>query len=177
MMLSLDAALFIQQCAPTVAPQTMQSIVKVESAFKPFVIGSTVRLGKNVYLLKRQPHDKSEAVVWANWLMQNGYRFDAGPAQVNSVNFARFGLSAESAFDPCLNIAVGGAILTQEYRRAAKQMGEGAGALNAAISSYNSGSFERGITNGYVRKVRQAGMSATAPIPSPIPMALQGQPL
>ena len=106
-MLSPDVSLFIQQCAPTVAIQTMQSIVKVESGFKPFVIGSTVRLANNVYLLKRQPKDKSEAIVWAKWLIGNGYRFDAGVAQINSVNFSRFGLSAESVFDPCLNIAVG----------------------------------------------------------------------
>lgn len=155
-MIALDIEPLLTQCAPTVAPSTMRAIVKVESGFKPFVIGYLVRGQAGAQTLTRQPQSKAEAVQWASWFMKNGYRFDAGPAQVNSVNFARYGLTAETAFEPCQNIAAGAAILTAEYRRAASTYGPGQAALRAAISSYNTGHFARGIQNGYVSKVQNA---------------------
>ncbi len=152
----LDIEPLLLQCAPSVAPSTMRAIVKVESGFKPFVIGQLVRSKAGAQTLTRQPASKAEAVRWASWLLQNGYRFDAGPAQVNSIHFARYGLTAESVFEPCRNIATGALILTAEYRRAAATFGPGQAALRAAISSYNTGHFDRGIQNGYVSRVQRA---------------------
>ena len=35
----LDFMVLAQQCAPTVAPQTMAAVVQVESSFNPYAIG------------------------------------------------------------------------------------------------------------------------------------------
>lgn len=155
-MMALDIEPLLTQCAPTVAPSTMRAIIQVESAHKPYAIGNLVRGKEGARTLTRQPRGREEAVQWARWFLQHGYRFDAGPAQVNSVHFAAYGLTADTAFEPCRNIAAGAAILTAEYRRAANSLGPGQAALRAAISSYNTGHFTRGIQNGYVSKVQRA---------------------
>ena len=162
-MLPMDVAALVVQCAPTVAPTTMQAILRVESGNRPHAIGYLVRGAQGKFNLARQPKNKAEAIAWATWLYQNGYRFDAGPAQVNSTNFARYGLTPESAFDPCLNIGAGAAILTNEYVRAARKFGPGQSALRAAISSYNSGNFTVGFSNGYVQCVSDAASRGITP--------------
>lgn len=162
-MLPMDVAALVVQCAPTVAPTTMEAILKVESGFRPHAIGYLVRGPQGKFNLARQPKNKAEAVAWATWLHQNGYRFDAGPAQVNSTNFARYGLTPESAFEPCLNIGAGAAILTNEYVRASRRYGPGQAALRAAISSYNSGNFTVGFSNGYVQRVSDAAFRGFSP--------------
>lgn len=146
----------IEQCAPTVAPTTMQRIIRVESAFKPHAIGYHITKNGQAFKLTVQPKTKAEAVSWAKWLLENGYRFDAGAAQVNSNNFARLGLTAENIFDACTNIGAGGRILTEFYAGAVKQYGAGQGAVRAAISAYQTGSFTRGYSTGYVQRVSGA---------------------
>lgn len=131
----------------------MTRIVKVESSFRPHAIGYHVTKDGKTYRLTTQPADRAEAVDWARWLLANGFRFDAGAAQVNSSNFARLGLTPESVFDPCTNIAAGGQILTEFYRGAAARFGPGKQALLAAVSAYQSGSFTRGYETGYVDRV------------------------
>lgn len=160
----MDIEPLLIACAPTVAPSTMRAIVKTESGFRPHVIGYLIRKGKAEFKLTRQPQSKAEAVAWATWFHDNGYRFDAGPAQVNSSNFARVGLTPSTAFDACSNIAAGAAILTADYVRAAATYGPGQTALRAALSSYNSGSFVRGITNGYVARVEKAASTGKPPM-------------
>lgn len=148
----------IERCAPTVAPSTMQRIIRVESAGRTHVIGYHITKNGKPFRLTTQPKTQDEAVKWVRWLLDNGYRFDAGPSQVNSQNFARLGLTAENVFDPCANIGAGGKILTEFYRKAVKQYGEGQGALRAAISAYQTGSFTRGWGTGYVQKVTGAAV-------------------
>ncbi len=153
----MDIMGMIEQCAPNVAPVTMRAIVHVESSARPFIIGyKVIDSNKKVYQLERQPRDQQEAITWAQWFIQHGYRFDAGPAQVNSVNFARTGLNASNAFDPCTNLRVGAQILGEEYARASRKYGPGQFALLAAISAYNSGNHTTGFSNGYVAKVVRA---------------------
>lgn len=50
----LDFMVLAQQCAPTVAPQTMAAVVQVESSFNPYAIG--VVGGR----LQRQPKSQAE---------------------------------------------------------------------------------------------------------------------
>lgn len=163
---TLDMPAIIQECAPNVGFDTMKAIVKVESGFRPHVIGYKVAHENGVYTLTRQPQDKQEAISWARWMLANGYRFDAGPAQVNSTNFRAYGLTAESVFEPCMNIKAGAAILADAYQAATRKYGPGQQALLAAISAYNSGNFTTGFRNGYVHKVAAA---AGAPVPLAIP--------
>ena len=98
----------------------------------------------------------------AKWLLEHGYRFDAGAAQINSQHFERFGMTAETIFDPCTSIGAGGRILTEFYTGAVRRYGAGQEALKAAISAYQTGSYTRGYATGYVGRVTGY---AGAPIP------------
>lgn len=144
----MDFNAIAAECAPWVAPQTLAAIVRTESQFRTFAIG--VNGGAK---LARQPSTKEEAVVTAKWLIANNYNIDMGLGQVNSANLAKTGLSVEEAFDPCKNLAAAGKILTWNYQSASKKIPDPQAALHAAISAYNTGSFTRGFSNGYVQKV------------------------
>lgn len=143
----------IEQCAPTVAPSTMQRIIKVESGFMPYAIGYHITKEGKTYRLTAQPRNQAEATHWARWFLQQGYRFDAGLAQINSNNFTRLGLNANNMFDACTNIRAGGKIFTEFYQRAVRQYGSNQQAVKAAISAYQTGSFTRGYLTGYVQRV------------------------
>jgi len=148
----LEFGVLAQQCAPTVAPQTMAAIVKTESGFRPLAIG--VNGGVR---LERQPATKEEAVVTAKWLISNGYNIDMGLGQINSSNLARTGLSVEDAFDPCRNLGAAAQILTGNYLAVRSKAEDDQQALHAAFSTYNTGSPTRGFTNGYVQRVLANG--------------------
>ena len=148
--------LLLAQCAPNVAPTTMLAIIKVESRGNPLAIN--VNGQKR---LARQPSSLNEAITWADWLISRGYSVDMGLTQVNSQHLKRLGLSARTVFDPCLNVAAGGRILTENYTDASHKFGVGQAALRAAISAYNTGNHTAGLRNGYVSKVTTAaGQSA-----------------
>lgn len=144
----MDFASLAVECAPWVAPQTMAAIVKTESQFNPLAIN--VNAGAR---LERQPQSKQEAAVTAKWLIANNYNIDMGLGQVNSVNLAKTKLSVEDAFDPCKNLAAAATILQWNYTSASRRIPDEQEALQAAISAYNTGSFTKGFTNGYVQKV------------------------
>lgn len=168
----LDFSALVHQCTPAnVSPTTMHQIMAVESTGRPHAIGfklirrvRTTEQGrpairKEVSWLKTQPRNTSEAIQWARYLLGQGYDFDAGIAQIHSTNFARYGLTVESVFDPCRNIEVSARILTECYTRALKRFRQKAPALRAALSCYQSGDFETGFGTGYVQKVVAAPVS------------------
>lgn len=136
------------ECAPMVAPQTLAAIVRTESNFNPLAIN----INKG-YRLERQPKNKEEAVATAQWLISNRYNIDMGLGQVNSSNLYRTKLSVSDAFDPCKNLAAAATILKWNYESASRHAPDNQSALHAAISAYNTGSFTRGFSNGYVQKV------------------------
>lgn len=144
----MDFATLAQECAPWVAYETMAAIVKTESNFRPLAIG--VNGGEK---LARQPVTKEEAVVTAKWLIANGYNIDMGLGQVNSSNMSMTNLTVEDAFEPCKNIAAAARILHGNYQAAKAQVQGEQAALHAALSAYNTGSFSKGFSNGYVQKV------------------------
>ena len=165
----IDVSALVHQCTPpNVSKQTMHQLVSVESTRRPHPIGyklirreqavvdGKVVTRKVVSFLQTQPKSVGEAIEWARYLQREGFEFDAGPAQVHSTNFARYGLTAESVFDPCTNIAVGAQILTDCYARAYARFRNEGRALTAAISCYQSGNFETGFSTGYVKKVLAA---------------------
>jgi len=162
----LDFIALAQQCAPTVAPQTMAAVVKVESGFSPYAIG--VVGGK----LQRQPSSLEEAVATAQALEANGWNFSVGIAQVNRHNLPAYSLSYESAFDPCSNMRAGSKILEACYTRALPgSKGDQQRALQSALSCYYSGNFTRGFRSdqtgqpSYVQKVVAQANTETKPIP------------
>jgi len=152
-----------QECAPTVAPQTMAALVQVESAYNPYAIGV---VGGAV----RQPRNLDDAVRTAEALEAAGKNFSLGIAQVNRHNLARHNLTYRSAFEPCANLSAGAAILQECYERAALRFDDTQTALRASLSCYYSGNFLRGFVpdapgqKSYVEKVlAAAGLTPVVP--------------
>lgn len=159
----IDFDTLAQQCAPTVHPVTMQAVVRTESGFNPYAIGV---VGGH---LARQPRILAEAVATAHALGARGISFSVGMAQVNRFNLVRYGLTYETAFDPCANLRAGSAILRDCYQRASAAYGRGQHALRAAISCYYSGNFvggERIQSSGssYVQRVVANARTTAGPI-------------
>jgi len=161
-----------QQCAPVVDTRTMAALVRVESSFNPFAIGVVNGV------LKRQPRSLQEAVSTAQFLEAQGYNYSVGLAQVNRSNFRRYGLSIETAFQPCLNLSAGSRILADCFTSARGRFPSDQHALRAALSCYYSGNYTTGFRQGYVQRVvNSAGVSEVPPIPV-VPAVLRaGQPL
>ena len=155
-------------CAPTVAPQTLLAVARVESGWDPLAIGVNGPGRRAV-----RPADRAAAVAQADALIAAGRSVDLGLAQINSRNLAWLGLSVEAAFDPCRNLAASARVLEDGYRRAAPPPGAEQAGLHTALSYYNTGSATRGLRNGYVAKVVAAGgradHRAATPDPDPRP--------
>lgn len=135
-------------CAPMVSPSTLQTIVKTESNFKPYVIG--VNGG---FRLAQQPRSQIEAISTATWLIQNGYNVDLGYGQLNHRELPALGMTVADAFDECKNLRGAGTLLLQKYKVAKRKYPNEQDALRAAISAYNTGNHVGGFRNGYVQKV------------------------
>jgi type IV secretion system protein VirB1 len=138
------AALFAA-CAPSVGPVTMSALVAYESGTRPFAIGDNTA-GRSY-----GPANRAEATRLALALLRQGHNIDAGYAQINSSNFAAYGLDAGNVFDPCTNVATGARILRTAYRASARAYGPGQVALAHALSIYNTGAAWPGL--GYARAV------------------------
>lgn len=139
----------IPLCAPDVAPNTLVQLMHVESAGDPLAIH--VNGIGNV-----KASSQGEATALLRRYLSAGYSVDVGLMQINSGNFKALGYGEaelEHLFDPCTNIAAGASILKAFYLKAQQFYADDTRALSAAISAYNTGDFQRGINNGYVRKV------------------------
>jgi type IV secretion system protein VirB1 len=151
-------------CAPNISPITLEAVIRVESGGDPLAI--------HVNGVRTQPEPAStaaEAVQLAEGFILRGYSVDIGLMQVNSRNLAAIGTTVERMLDPCANIRTGVAVLTTDYAIAARTHPEGQPALQAALSAYNTGSFDRGFGNGYVaRYYGPAGVPALTAVPSAV---------
>lgn len=150
------------QCAPTVAPQTVVAIVRTESGGWPFALN--VNGGKQ----PARQNNAADAAATARRHIALGYSVDLGLGQINSRNMRWLGLTWETVFDPCTNIAALGRVLTQNYNSVISGS-DPQTALRLALSMYNTGSTSRGFRNGYVAKVvSNAGVAdiGTTHIPS-----------
>ena len=149
-------AALASQCAPTVAPATVLAIIQTESRGDPFALN--VNGG-------RQPARQTsaaDAAATARRYVAAGYSVDLGLGQINSRNMRWLGLTWETVFDPCTNVAALGRVLTANYNSAIAGR-DPQSALRVALSMYNTGSQTRGFRNGYVAKVvGNAGVANTA---------------
>jgi len=163
MTMTVAAALALAaQCAPSVAPETLLSVVQVESRFNPLAIGvnGAPRVTVSATTIE-------QAVASASALIAAGRSVDLGLAQINSENLGWLGLSVAQAFDPCANLAAAARVLQDGYARAgAARVGPQA-ALKTALSIYNTGRADRGFTNGYVGKVTRAAAYIVPAIAAP----------
>ena len=142
----MDLATLLVACAPLIAPDTAQALIKVESGGNPFAIGV---IGAS---LQRQPRNAVEAEATAQALDAAGWNYDLGIAQINKKNLAKYGLNLHTAFEPCRNVQAMQSILGDCYGRAAKRAPE-QHALRQAFSCYQSGNFQTGFQGGYVGRV------------------------
>lgn len=172
-MLELAAVLALaQQCAPSIAPATMLSVVKVESGFNPLAINV------NGAADPAPPKDRFEAIRVAEGLIRRGQSVDLGLAQINSKNLGWLGLTVADAFDPCRNLAGAAKVLEQGYAGAAKRAPQQQ-ALRMAFSAYNTGNYDGGFRNGYVAKVEAAAAGLAAALGSqsdPVPLPSYADP-
>ncbi len=153
------------QCAPTVAPETVFAIIQTESSGEPFALN--VNGG-------RQParqNNAAEAVATARRYVAAGYSVDLGLGQINSRNMRWLGLTWDTVFDPCTNVAALARVLTTNYN-AVSAGRDPQTALRVALSMYNTGSQTRGFRNGYVAKVeRNAGVTRSVVARAPLILA------
>ena len=150
MVLEFAAVLALaQRCAPSVAPETMLSIVQVESRFDPLAI--------NVNGAADPPpaRTKEEAIRTAEGLIRSGRSVDLGLGQINSKNLDWLGMSVADTFEPCRNLAGAAKVLEAGYLSAVRVAPQQQ-ALRMAFSAYNTGDHRRGFANGYVARVEKA---------------------
>lgn len=153
-------------CSPQVHLTTAYALVSVESAFNPLAIGV---VGDS---LQRQPRHRAEALATAQALQAAGRNFSMGLGQINLGNFQRLGLSLESAFEPCSNLAAMQTVLSECFERARRKSSRASAeqaTLRAALSCYYSGNFTTGFRHGYVGKVVSAAGNPL-PISQPKPL-------
>jgi type IV secretion system protein VirB1 len=143
----LDLYALSKQCAPTVSPITMVTLVKTESK------GNPLALGLNGARLRFQPNSESQAIAWVKYLDNHGYNFDVGLGQINIANIRKYKLKPEALLNPCLNLRLSAHILAQNYLAARKKTSNSQLALRKALSVYNTGNQYRGFDNGYLLRI------------------------
>lgn len=156
--LAEDADALLRRCAPNVDVVTARAIMANESSGNVFAIADAGPKGLPWSIRKNMvrsffPATLGEAVATARTLINQGHTVSLGPMQINDRNLGRYGLSLESVFDTCTNVATGEKILTDCYSRAVRQFGKTERALHGALSCYESGNMNDGLRDGYVRAV------------------------
>lgn len=154
----IDLALVID-CAPNVAPSTVQAIVRAESSGNPIALNVNTPDGPRSF----RAESLSDAIEHARREIAAGNSVDIGLMQINSRNLGSFGISLPDAFDPCTNLSMGASILSDAYARALRVAPHPQHALQLALSAYNTGDLRRGFRNGYVARY----YSRTAPTVAP----------
>jgi type IV secretion system protein VirB1 len=159
------------RCGPSVAPSTLASIARTESAFEPLSINDNTTGTSGV------PATRNVALQIVSKLLKSGHSVDVGIMQINSGNFARLGLTPEAALDPCKSIMAAAVILAGDYAGGDTHERQQT-ALRVAISRYNTGDGQRGFANGYVHQVElAAGRIVPALDVGAAPAAIDSQPL
>jgi type IV secretion system protein VirB1 len=149
------------QCAPNVAPQTVAAIVQTESHGRPLALNVNGGSQPDAQI------DAASAAATAQRYIAAGYSVDLGLGQINSRNMHWLGLTWDTVFDPCANVAALGRVITQNYNAAIPGR-DPQSALRVALSLYNTGSSSRGFRNGYVAKViGNAGFADTVTVQEP----------
>lgn len=140
-----------------------------ESGGDPLVIGVNADPAHGLPAATIHSATLQEAAARAGALMAQGRSIDLGLMQVNSGQLARHGLTLETAFDACRNMAAGADHYAEDVRMV----------WNLAHRRYNTGSTERG--SAYAASVervlnRVQAQQSTLPAPS-TPSPSVSQPL
>ena len=143
----IDFDVLAHQSAPDTHPEVLRAVVYVESGMNPWAIYDNTK--KKGFSAKNKNH----AVNIASGLIKQGHSLDLGLGQINSRNLKALKLSIRDVFDPCINIKAAETILGWGYNRALKKQHSTHLPLLRALSTYNTGTLDKGFRNGYVRKV------------------------
>lgn len=133
-MVAIPITQVVAQCAPQVSPDTLAAIVRVESG------GDALALHDNSNGRTYHPKTRAQAIQILTALVASGAKVDVGLGQVDTENFAHYGLTTQNAFNVCRNLRAAGKILTVDYRLAKTAYPAGQPALYHAFELYNSGS-------------------------------------
>ena len=144
----IDLIVLAQECAPTVSTVLMQSLVRKESAYKPFAIGMDSKQG-----VVKQPESLEEAIATVKQLKKEGRTFSVGLAQIHISNVEKYNLSIEQAFDPCTNLHTGELILNTFYQQSINYGYKDTSALWAMLRGYNSGNINGAVSNQYAHDI------------------------
>lgn len=140
------------QCAADVAPETLHTLIGVESSRNPYAIA--VVYPKNTKsedkLHFKQPTSENEAINIINALEVPPIKhssYSVGLMQINSVNFKTYGITKENMFNACKNIEAGAGIFKSCYAEAKKNNPQKTEQelLRIASSCYYSGNETRGF--------------------------------
>lgn len=144
----IDLVILAQECAPSVPIKLIHSLVRKESAFKPFAIGMDSKFG-----VVKQPETLAEALETVKKLKRDGRKFSVGLAQIHVSNVELFNLSWEQAFDPCTNLHTGELILNEFYNKAISFGYKDTSALWAMLRGYNCGNINCSVSNQYASDI------------------------
>ncbi|OOF77869.1 hypothetical protein BKG96_07560 [Rodentibacter caecimuris] len=177
------------QCAADVAPETLHTVIGVESSKNPYAIAvvydkSTPNENR---LSFKQPNTEADALHIIKTLEsppKYHKSYSVGLMQVNSSNFKTYGITKDNMFNACKNIEAGAGIFKACYAEAknnnpTKNEQE---LLRIASSCYYSGNETRGFkkeTNGtsYVDRIN-ANVAKNYKVPAikPLSEATTSQP-
>ena len=164
----LDLLALAAACAPQVHPTTIRAMVSAYATHNELAIGVVAGA------LQRQPASLAEAVATAQDLEAKGLDFSIGLVQIDRRKLATYGLDYAQAFDPCRNLSVGAAILSDCYLKEPSAALEPQLALRNALSCYYGGGQDSGAKD-YVQRVEQTHQRLAQQIPaldaSPAPLA------
>lgn len=141
------------QCAIDIAPETLHTLIGVESSKNPYAIA--VVYGKEVEekdkLKFKQPNTEAEALEIIDKLNNNPSplhkSYSVGLMQVNSSNFKKYGINRSNMFNACKNIEAGAGIFKACYLQAKNNnpQKDEQELLRIASSCYYSGNETRGF--------------------------------
>lgn len=138
------------QCSPNVAPETLSTLIDVESSRNPYAIA--VVYDKNTDESDKfqfsQPTSQADALAIIEKLEKTNKHksYSVGIMQVNSSNFKRYGINKSNMFDACKNIETGSKIFAECFATAQKNnpTTDEQILLRNAASCYYSGNEIRG---------------------------------
>ncbi len=141
-----------------------------ESGGDPLVIGVNADPARGLPATSLRSTTPQEAATRAATLLAQGRSIDLGLMQINSGQLARHGLTVQTAFDACRNMAAGAAHYADDVQAV----------WTLAHRRYNTGSTERGAA--YAADIgevlsRVRAQQAAAPVaPAPLPQQPPGPP-
>ena len=149
----MTVADFYTACGPWVHRDTIAAVVAVESAGRPWAIGTP----HGAYY----PQSREDATFFLRRALRTETSVDIGLMQINSQWIERLHIAPELLLDPCVNVRIGAAILASNFVAAARPGRTLIATLVAALSCFNSGS-ETGAT-AYATKVLSVRMRSGQP--------------